>query len=108
MLKTDPCTYNIKYLHGEEIVVVLGVVIRVVLGLTHYATKKELEHATGVDKFDLAAKNIALKAEAGKLDINKFINALTSLNNLKIKVDDLDVGKVKTVPLDFKTLTDVV
>ena len=32
----------------------------------------------------------------------KLVNVLTSLNNLKIKVDDLDVGKLKTVPVDFK------
>ena len=30
------------------------------------------------------------------------------MNNLKTKVDDLDVGKLKTVPVDLKTLTDVV
>ena len=26
----------------------------------------------------------------------------TSLNNVKTKVDDLDVGKLKTVPVDLK------
>ena len=30
-----------------------------------------------------------------------------SLNNLKTKVDDLDVGKLKTVPIDLKKLSDV-
>ena len=29
----------------------------------------------------------------------------TSLNNLKTKVDDLDVTKLKTVPVDFKKLS---
>ena len=43
-----------------------------------------------------------MKAEAGKLDINKLVNVPTSLNNLKIKIDDLDVGKLKTVPVDLK------
>ena len=54
------------------------------------ATKKELDHATGVDTSDLAAKKdfIALKAEVDKLDINKLVNVPTSLNNLKTKVDD--------------------
>ena len=33
---------------------------------------------------------------------------LTSLNDLKTKVGDLDVGKLKTVPVDLKKLTDVV
>ena len=36
------------------------------------------------------------------------INVSTSLNNLKTKVDDLDVGKLKTVPLDLKMLRDIV
>ena len=37
-------------------------------------------------------------------DINKFVNVTTSLNNLKTKVDNLDVGKLKTVPVDLKKL----
>ena len=38
-----------------------------------YTTKKELEHATGVDTSNLAAKSdfIALKADVHKLYINK-------------------------------------
>ena len=35
------------------------------------------------------------------------VNVPTSLNNLKTKVDDLDVGKLKTVPVDLKKLSDV-
>ena len=48
--------------------------VKVVLDLSNYATK-ELDHATGVDTSDLAAKKdfIALKAEADKLDIAKFV-----------------------------------
>ena len=30
------------------------------------------------------------------------------MNNLKTKVDDLDIGKSKTVPVDLKKLSDVV
>ena len=30
------------------------------------------------------------------------------MNNLKAKVDDLDVGKLKSVPVDLKILSDVV
>ena len=33
---------------------------KVILGLSNYATKKELDHATGVDTSDLAAKKISL------------------------------------------------
>ena len=36
------------------------------------------------------------------------MNVPTSLNSLKTKEDDLDVGKLKTVPVDSKKLTDVV
>ena len=84
--------------------------VKVVLDLSNYVTKKELDHATGVDTCDLVAKKdvIALKAEVEKLDINKLVNVPTKLNNLKIKVDDLDVAKLKTVPVDFKKLSDVV
>ena len=67
------------------------------LDLSNYASKKELDHATRVDTSDLAAKKnfIALKTEVDKLDINKLVNVSTSLNNLKTKVDDLVVGKLK-------------
>ena len=48
-----------------------------------------------------------MKAEFEKFDINKLVNVPTSLNNLKTKVDDLDVGKLKTAPIDLKELSDV-
>ena len=74
--------------------------------MSNYATKKELGHANGIDTSDLAAKKdfIALKAEVDKLDVD----VPTSLNNLKIKVDDLDVGKLKTVATDLQKLSAVV
>ena len=43
-----------------------------------------------------------LKAEVHKLYINKLDNVHTSSNNLKPKVDDLNVDKRKTVPVDLK------
>ena len=78
--------------------------VKVVLDSSNYAIKEELDHATGVDTSDLATKKncIALKAEGYKLGINKLVNVSTSLNNLKIKVDNLNVGKLKTVPVDLK------
>ena len=62
--------------------------------MSNYATKRELEHAPDVDTSDLAIKKnfIALKVEVDQLDINKLVNVSTNLNNLKINVDDLDVG----------------
>ena len=64
-----------------------------------YATKKELDRTTGVGVSDLAAKKdfVALK-----LDFTKLTNVPTSLNNIKTNVDDLDVGKLKTVPEELK------
>ena len=44
---------------------------------------------------------IALKAE-------KVTNVPISLNNLKRKVNYVDVGKLKTIPVDLKQLSDVV
>ena len=84
--------------------------VKVVLDLSNYASKKELDHATGIDTSGLAAKKdfIALKAEVDKLDINKLTNVPASLNNLKTEVDDLDVCKLRTVPIDLKKLNDVV
>ena len=63
--------------------------------------KKKLKHARNVDTSDLVAKkdSTALKAEVDKLEINKFVNVTTSLNNLKAMIDDLDVDKKKNVPL---------
>ena len=50
---------------------------------------------------------IASKPEVDKLDINKRTNDPTSLNNIKTKIDDLDVGKLKTAPVDLKKLSNV-
>ena len=71
---------------------------------------KKLDHATGDDTSDLAAKKefIALKTEVDKLDTNKLVNVLTSLNNLNTNVDDLDIGKLKTVLVDSTKLSDAV
>ena len=45
---------------------------------------------------------IALRAEVHNLGIAKFFNVPNSLNNLKTGVDDIAVGKLKTVPIDLK------
>ena len=124
-LKTNPWTYKIEYLNAEKTTyyiineyIINGLLsrarqsykIKIVLDLSNYATKKELDHATGVDRSDLATKKdcIALKAGVDKLDINKLVNFPTSLKNLKTKVDEVNVGKLKTVPVDLKKLDDVV
>ena len=78
--------------------------------MSTFATKKELDYATGVGTSDLAAKkdSIALKAEIEKLDIYKIVNVPTNFNNLKAKVDDLDIDKLKIVPIDSKKLSSIV
>ena len=53
---------------------------------------KRIKLATGVWQVD-------------KLDPNKLVNVRTSLNNLKTKVDDLDVAKLNTLPQDLDTST---
>ena len=70
--------------------------VKLILDLSNFATKKWLDHATGVYTSDLAVKKdfIACKAKVDKLYITKLINVPTSLNNLKSKVDDLNVGKL--------------
>ena len=80
--------------------------VKVVLDLSNYAIEKELDHATAVDIYDLAASKdfFALKPEVDKLDINKLVNVPTSLSNSKTKADDLDVGKLKTAPVDLKKI----
>ena len=82
--------------------------VKVVLDFSKYATRKALEHATGVDTSKLAAKSdfITLKAEVNKLDINESIKFLTGLNNFKTNVDKLNIGNL-TVPKDLKKLNDV-
>ena len=72
--------------------------------MSNYATKKELEYATGIDTSDLAVK----KGFIDKLDINNLTNVPTSLNNLKTKENDLDVGNLKTVLVDLEKLNDEV
>ena len=66
--------------------------------------------ARGVDTSDLATKKdfIALKAKVYKLDVIKFVNVPTNFNNFRTKVDDLDVGKRKTVTVDLKKINDKV
>ena len=69
----------------------------------NYATRKELDHAKGLDTSDLPAKKdfIALKAEID-IVINKMVSVATILNNWETKADDLDVGKLKTIPITWK------
>ena len=83
--------------------------VEVLLGLTDYLTKTELEQVIGIDTSDLARKKIFIvsKGEVDKQDINKLTNVPTEFDNLEAKVNDLDIFKLKTVPVDLKKLSDV-
>ena len=48
-----------------------------------------------------------MKAKVDKLDINKLVNILTGLYNLKA-AGDLNVSKLKNVPTDLKQLSLIV
>ena len=45
-----------------------------------------------------------MKAEVGKLNTNKLVIAPTYLNNLKTKLDGLDFGELKAVPVDLQKI----
>ena len=84
--------------------------LKIVLYQSSYTTKNELKHTAGVDTCYLDAKKdfVALKDVVGRLDINELVKVPTSLNNLKTKLDDLAVGKLKTVLEDVTKLSDLV
>ena len=84
--------------------------VKVVLDFSNFATKKELNKAARVDTSDLASKCdfIPFKSEIDNLDRVKLVNIQTNSNNLKLKVDDLDVAKFETVVVDLKKISDVV
>ena len=46
-----------------------------------------------------------MKAEVDKIDIKKPVNVATKLSNFKTNVDNVDVGKLKTVFVDLKKLS---
>ena len=62
--------------------------IKIKLDLTNYATKNDLKNITHVDVSSFASK--------------------TNLASLKTEVDKLDVGKLKTAPVDLAKLTNAV
>ena len=51
---------------------------------------------------------ITLKREVDKLNINKLVNFPTGFNKVKVKVDDMDIGKLKTVLVVLKSLSNLV
>ena len=62
--------------------------INVKFDLSNYATKTDLKKATGIDTSKLALKS--------------------NLVSLKARIDKVDLGKLKTVPVDLSKLSNVV
>ena len=83
--------------------------INVIVDLSNYATKRNIENITHVDISNFALKtNLAnLKTEVDKLDINKLGNLPNNLSKLKTKVDKLDINKLVPVPVDLGKLSNV-
>ena len=64
----------------------------------NYNTLQVLVHLVQLLKKDF----IALKAEFGKSDNNKLANVHNSLNNLKTKVNNLDIDKLTSRQTSFE------
>ena len=80
--------------------------------LSNYTTKTDLKNETGIDALSFAKRvDLAnIKSNVDKLDIDKLKNVPTNLNNLKNKVDTLnveDVDELIPVPVDLSKLSDV-
>ena len=69
--------------------------IKVQLDLSNYEAKADLDIATGVDTVDFAKKT-DLESDKYKLDTDELKNMPSCLNNLKNRVDKLDIGKLET------------
>ena len=66
--------------------------VKVVLNLSNYATKEGL----------FIINNYCCESWSWQTRHYKLVNVPTHLNNLETKIDDLDIGKLKTVPPDLK------
>ena len=88
----------------------LGANVKVELDLFNYATKTDLKNATRVDASSFAKKpDLAnLKSKVDQLDVDKLKNVPTNLINLKSKVHKLDVDKLIPIPVDLSKLSNVV
>ena len=80
--------------------------------LSNYTTKTDLKNETGIDALSFAKRvDLAnIKSNVDKLGIDKLKNVPTNLNNLKNKVDTLnveDVDELIPVPVDLSKLSDV-
>ena len=80
--------YNIKLVHTIRRIKVQVQNIKVELDLANYATKDDVKNITHVDVSSFASK--------------------TNLAALKTEIDQIDVDKLKTAPVDLTKLTNAV
>ena len=78
--------------------------------MSNYATLADLKNASGVDTSDFAKKTYLanLKFNLDKLDFDKLKNVQRNSNNLKSKVDKLDIGELVPTPVNLSKLNDIV
>ena len=67
--------------------------------------KRDLKNVTGVDRSNFPKK---VDLASLKSNVDKLKNVLSDLNNLKSKVDKLDIDELVHVPVDLSKLSNVV
>ena len=67
--------------------------------------KRDLKNAAGVDRSNFPKK---VDLASLKSNVDKLKNVLSDLNNLKSKVDKLDIDELVHVPVDLSKLNNVV
>ena len=77
----------------------LGANVKVELDLSNYATKADFKKVVDTSSFAKKIDLANLKSNADKSYNDKLKNVATNLNNLKSKVDKLDVDKLVPVPV---------
>ena len=84
--------------------------INVKVDLFNYATKADLNNATGADtsKFAKTFDLVSLKSIVDKLDIDKLKNVPTNLSSLRSKVNQLDIDKLASFSVDLSKLSNIV
>ena len=83
--------------------------LKVELDFSNYAQIADLNGGADIDTSKFAKENglSNLKSDVGVLDIYKLKTVPSTSNNLKIKVDKLNVDKLETVLVEWEKLSDV-
>ena len=76
------------------------------LDLSNYVTKTDLKNASGVDTSSFAKKTDSgnVRYDVDELDIDKLKIVPINLSNLKSKLDKLDIDNLVPVPFDLSKL----